>query len=440
MEGQPLNDAGREFDVIVYGATGFTGRLVAEYFCQHYVTENGEFLVRFALAGRSMKKLEESRQTACTRARREAYTEKIPLIAADSSDEASLAEMCRRAKVIITTVGPYLKYGEPLVKACVDSRTHYCDLVGEAPFVALTSQKYGRLAAERGVKVVHCCGFDSVPSDLSCLLLQDAALKAANAPCELVSTAVTQLHGGFSGGTVASLLNLAGSKDTFDPYYLCKHALPEFVSFTPSSKAYSPVRFMTHDKDFGYGAFFIMAPLNEQVVRWSNALMGFKYGKDFVYRELMSVNKGGFFSALTTSLLVYAGMLCIKFSPIRSLLFALRLLPQPGEGPSQKVLDSGFFEMRAVGRTRAKSGQTFRVSVTVGSKLGDPGYRETAKMIAETGLCMALNMDKCTKLCGVGSPSASVGTVLRDRLEKKGFYFQVDTHEEEVVNNDGRDI
>ncbi|KFG41346.1 saccharopine dehydrogenase domain-containing protein, partial [Toxoplasma gondii p89] len=255
-----------------------------------------------------------------------------------------------------------------------------------------------------------------------------------------VSTAVTELHGGFSGGTVASLLNLAGSKDTFDPYYLCKQALPECVSFTPSSKAYSPVRFMTHDKDFGYGAFFIMAPLNEQVVRWSNALMGFKYGKDFVYRELMSVNKGGFFSALTTSMLVYVGMLCIKFSPIRSLLFALRLLPQPGEGPSQKVLDSGFFEMRAVGRTQSKSGQNFRVSVTVGSKLGDPGYRETAKMIAETGLCMALNMDKCTKLCGVGSPSASVGSVLKDRLEKKGFYFEVDTHEEEVENNDGRDM
>nr|CEL69515.1 TPA: saccharopine dehydrogenase, putative [Neospora caninum Liverpool] len=432
MEGQPLNDASREFDIVVYGATGFTGRLVAEYFCKQYLTDSGEFLVKFALAGRSMKKLEEACEAACARAGRE--SKHIPLIVADSSDEASLAAMCKRTKVIITTVGPYLKYGEPLVKACVEVRTHYCDLVGEAPFIVATSQKYGHLAAERGVKIVHCCGFDSVPSDLSCLLLEETALRTAKAPCESVTTAVTEMRGGFSGGTVASLLNLSGSEDTYSPYYLCNRALPENVSFTPPSKPYFPVRFLTHDKDFGYGAFFIMAPLNEQVVRWSSALMGSRYGKDFAYREMMSVNRGGFFSALCTSLLVYTGLLCMSFRPLRWLLFALKILPQPGEGPSQRLLDSGFFQMRAVGRTRCveQPGRALRVSVTIGSKLGDPGYRETAKMIAETALCMALNMDKCTKFCGVGSPAACVGTVLKERLEAKGFYFEIDTKEEEV--------
>ncbi|PFH37013.1 saccharopine dehydrogenase domain-containing protein [Besnoitia besnoiti] len=430
MSTQPFHDADREFDLVAYGATGYTGRLVAEYLCKHYVGPGGELLIKFALAARSLSKLQEARQAACNLAGRSEIADKIPLIVADSANEASLVEMCKRTRVVVTTVGPYLKYGEPLVKACVEARTHYCDLVGEMPFIARTSKEYGRLAAERGVKIVHCCGFDSVPSDLSCLLLEEAALKTAGAPCESVTTGVTEVAGGFSGGTLDSLTSLKTDKDTFDPYYLCKHALPTDKPFTLPSKMPSPVRLLSHDRDLGYGGFFVMAPLNENVVRWSNALMDNKYGKNLLYREMVTTRNGGIFTNACISLCTYAVLFLVSIRPIRSLLLAFGLLPQPGEGPSRKTLESGYFEMRAVGRTRTASGKRLRCSVTIGSKLGDPGYHETAKMLSECGLSLALDLDKCTKYCGVGSPAATIGNVLKDRLEAKGFYFKVDADEE----------
>ncbi|PHJ23417.1 saccharopine dehydrogenase [Cystoisospora suis] len=455
MASQPIDDTNREFALVVYGATGFTGSLVAEHLCRYYLAEDGDFRVKFALAGRSMSKLQEVRRRVCANVKRQNCEQLIPLIVADSADEESLVRMCSRTRAIVTTVGPYLQYGEPLVRACVDARTHYCDLVGEMPFIVKMSNKYGALAAERGVKIVHCCGFDSVPSDLGVLLAEETALRVAKAPCETVrshkalcvcvrlfvscskvKTAVISAKGSVSGGTIASLLGVSGSDGLGgNPYYLMERAFPEGKSVTRPTEAAPRVRFVSYDKDFGYGAFFVMGALNENVTRWSNALMNFKYGKNFKYHEMVAAPDQGFFTAAFISLFTYLSLFVIKVKPLRSLLFALGVLPKPGEGPSRKTMESGSFEMKTIGRTSpntASGSRVLRVSVSLGSKQGDPGYHETAKMLAEAGLCMALQLDSCTRLCGVCSPAAGIGTVLKDRLADKGFFFNIETAEEDA--------
>lgn len=431
----PVKDDQREFDVIVYGATGFTGELAAEHLCSYYLTRDGKYNgARFALAGRSLRKLEDVRDRLTKRLSKPLDT--VPLVVADSSDPDSLISMCERTRVVATTVGPYLLYGEPLVAACVKCRTHYCDLTGELPFIAKVFREYGQRAVEQGVKIVHTCGWISVAADLSCLLLEETSLKRAGRPCEEVKTAVTKLGGGVSGGTLASAADLMDDPSLTDPYYLCKHALPKNLSYEfPEKPTLRAAKYVEYDKDFGYTGMYLGGSVDGTVVRWTSALLGNMYGKNLTYSVVRAPEKASRLYMLFTSLVLYLSVYAFRFKAIRSLLYALHVLPRPGEGPSRDTLEKGCYKMRTVGRTHSDkredgSTKVLRTEVALAGDGGDPGYSGAAKMMCEAALCMAKQMDECTQLCGVLSPAAAVGAVLKKRLQAKGVKIEVETVEE----------
>ena len=292
-------------DLVAFGATSFVGKILCRYLWDEFGAQDE---MKWAAAGRSKAKLEELRSSFG------ANTGTLPLVIADAADEASLGELCASTRVVVSTVGPYALYGEPLIKACAESGTDYCDLSGEVQWIRRMVQRYEAIARKSGARIVHCCGFDSIPSDLGVHFLQRQAMKRLGAPCTRVKMRVKAMRGEFSGGTVASLMNVvkeaaadpALRKELADPYSLCPPG--------SAPKVRQPdVRWAEFDSDFGsWVAPFVMSGINTRIVQRTNALSGQAYGADFTYDEAMLMGRGlkGRFAA--TALLPASPASCLR--------------------------------------------------------------------------------------------------------------------------------
>jgi short subunit dehydrogenase-like uncharacterized protein len=411
------NEAGtksnREFDLVLFGASSFVGKLTAAYLAGA-VPED----FRVALAGRSAEKLEKVRSSLTGAAAQ------WPVILADSGDEDSLEAMAKSARVIVTTVGPYARYGMPLVLACARVGTDYADLTGEPLFMRRSIDQADGQAKDSGARIVHTCGFDSIPSDLGVLALHEAAKQAGAGDLGETILVVEAMKGGFSGGTIDSMkvqideskADPAARRLTADPYALSPDRAKD-----PDGQDERDSMGVSRDPDTGeFLAPFVMAGVNTRVVRRSNALMGGAYGSTLRYSELMKAG-GGPIGALKAGAVVggLGGLVGgLAFPPTRKLLD--RLLPDPGEGPDEKSRDKGFFRIRIT--TTTSSGRRFRCRIEAS---GDPGYKATAVMLGEAGLCLALDADRTPRVAGVLTPASAMGSVLTDRLRAAGHSYEV---------------
>jgi short subunit dehydrogenase-like uncharacterized protein len=397
----------RDLDVVLYGATGFVGRLTARYLAQH-APEGAQI----ALAGRSEPKLAQLRAELGPRAA------DWPLLVADSGDAAALGALAARARAIATTVGPYQRYGLPLVQACAEAGTHYADLAGEVLFMREVIDRFDATARSSGARIVHGCGFDSIPSDLGVLALHRAAQRDGAGELEDTTFVLERVGGGFSGGTLDSLRGQldemrrdpAKRKLAGDPYALSPDRAGE-----PDLGRERELQSVEHDSELGWLAPFVMAGINTRVVRRSNALQGHAYGRRFRYREVMSAGSGPLAPARAGAIAGGLGGLVagLSFPPTRKLLD--RILPSPGEGPSEKTQRRGFYEIAIHARTSTGRRYTSRVV-----QKGDPGYAATAVLLGESALCLALDADRLPEGGGVLTPATAMGDVLIERLRVSG--------------------
>lgn len=408
------------YDLVVFGATSFVGQILTQYLAE-YCSGKTETL-RWAIAGRSESKLNEVKRSLG------AAGQSLSIIVADAADESQLRAMCAQTRVVVSTVGPYALYGEPLVKVCSELGTDYCDLTGETPWIKKMIDRYEAAAKQSGARIVHCCGFDSVPSDMGVYFLQQQAMKQFGAPTTHVKMRVKTLKGGASGGTVASMINVvreaAGDpalrKELRNPYSLC----PSGHGFTARQHHVGGAEF---DADFdAWAAPFVMAAVNERVVHRSNALTGKAYGSNFTYDEGMLTGAGmkGRMTALTMVAGLAGFMVGVVIPPTRSLMERF-LLPKPGEGPSPEAQLAGRYDLRFVGRT--DQGQTLRARVT-GDR--DPGYGSTGKMLGQAALSLALDHvqegTKVGKGGGFWTPATMFDERFIDRLVRHaGLGFEL---------------
>ena len=376
----------REFDIVVFGASGFTGQLVVERFAALAKTDPPR---RLALAGRDLAKLAKARAEA-------GLPDDTPMVEADAADNASLAALASRARVVIATVGPYQLYGGGLVEACAEAGTDYVDLCGETAFMRWAIDACDGPAKQSGARIVFSCGFDSIPFDLGVAFLQHAAAARFGAPCPRVKCRVRKMKGTFSGGTAASfratLAAAAADPATRallrDPFALT----PGFVG--PEQPAGMKPEFEA-DLD-GWTAPFIMASINTRNVHRSNVLRGLPYGAGFLYDEMILTGPGETGERAARAIAANLSSLAGEGGP------------KPGEGPSREARESGFYDLLFVGT--GEKGERIEAVVT-GDR--DPGYGSTAKMIAESALAL---LDDGAAHGGVMTPAAAFGVNFCDRL------------------------
>ena len=406
-----MTASARTHDLAVFGATGFVGRLLAEYLAEHAPPGT-----RIALAGRSRSRLE------AVRAGLPAAARDWPVVEADSGDPASLTALAAATRVLVTTVGPYARYGLPVAEACARAGTHYADLTGEVLFVRDAIARVDGKAKETGARIVHACGYDSIPSDLGVLMLaRRAAADGAGGLCDV--RLVATLRGGFSGGTVdsmrAQMEAVAGDRSLRrslgDPFSLSPDRDAEPDTRQPAD-AGPPGR----TPDGRWTAPFVMAPINTRIVRRSNALQDWSYGRGLAYGEVMSAGRGA--TGAVTAAVVTGGLLgalaAMGFGPTRALLD--RVLPAPGEGPSEEARRTGWF--RSVLDATTEHGRRYRATV---AGPGDPGYAATAVMLGESGLALALDADRLPDRAGSLTPATAMGEVLVERLRAAGHTYEV---------------
>jgi len=381
----------REFDIIVYGATGYTGRLVAEYLI-------GKSGLKWAMAGRSADKLAEVRDLIGAPA-------DTPLVVADASDPATLDAMAKRANVILTTVGPYQLYGNELVAACVANGTDYTDLCGEPAWMRQKIDAHDAAAKASGARICFSAGFDSIPFDLGVLMLQKHCIEKFGAPAPRVKGRVRAMAGKFSGGTAASLkaTMAAAAKDPAVIGYLTN---PFSLAGGFEGPAQPAGNKPEYDESLGsWATNFVMAPINTKNVHRTNALTGHLYGTDFVYDEMMLTGPGD------------AGQQAAEYVA-KTPMIGTPDDPKPGEGPTKEERENGFYDVLFV--AEYPDGRTARLSVK-GDK--DPGYGSTSKMISET----AIGLSEMDGAGGVTTPGAALGEALVDRLQQHaGLTFTVE--------------
>ncbi|HWM97601.1 MAG TPA: saccharopine dehydrogenase NADP-binding domain-containing protein [Streptosporangiaceae bacterium] len=399
----------RDLDVVVFGATGFVGRLVAGYLAGH--APGG---VRIGLAGRSERRL------ADVRAQLGAAASAWPLLVADSADPVPVAKLARAARVVVSTVGPYRTHGLALVQACAAAGTDYADLTGEVLFIRDSIDRCHDVAVAAGARIVHCCGFDSVPSDLGVLLLHHAARADDAGDLQETTLVVVALRGGVSGGTLASMMgqqeetraSAERRRVAGDPYALSPDRAAE-----PDLGDERDLGWVKHDGELRiWTGPFAMAGINTRVVRRSNALQDWAYGRRFRYREvtgfgtgpaapLLAATASGALKALDTGL---------AFAPSRTVLS--RLLPAPGHGPGERTRRTGYFRIQI--HTRTSAGVRYLATIEA---QGDPGYAATSVMLGETALCLALDRDHLPDRAGVLTPATAMGAALATRLRSARF-------------------
>ncbi len=377
-----------EFDIIVYGATGYTGRLVAEYLDQHY--SGSPDAPRWAMAGRSSEKLEAVRDEIAAPAH-------TPLVVADADNPAQLEAMCARTKVVLTTVGPYQLYGDNLVAACAKTGTDYADLCGEPAWMAEMIAQHHASAQASGARICFSSGFDSIPFDLGVLMAQKEAVRRFGKPSPRIRGRVRAMQGTFSGGTAASLT--ATMKAAAKNPSLFK-VLADPFALTPAFKGASQPSGMIpqYESDLGkWAAPFVMAPINTKNVHRTNYLLGHPYGEDFKYDEMMLTSAGEAGKAAAS-----AAVEMMK-NPFGA------KAPKPGEGPTKEQREQGFYDILFIAEGPEGS-QPLHFGV---KGKYDPGYGSTSRMLAETGIALL----SCKADGGVGTPGAFLGEALVKRLE-----------------------
>jgi short subunit dehydrogenase-like uncharacterized protein len=394
----------REFDLVLFGASGFTGRLVADHIARSADRP------RWAIAGRDRAKLE-------------ALGLGVQVLVADAHDRPALDALARRTKVVCTTAGPYARYGSELVAACAEAGTHYCDLTGEVAWMRRMIDRHHARATATGARIVHTCGFDSIPSDLGTWALQQEFTARFGRPAERVTALFGETRGGISGGTAASALQMAADADADrevrailgDPYAL------DPAPRGPRPPAPDEAAIGWNRQLRMFTAPFVMAQVNTRVVRRAHALAGLPWGEGFVYREVMSTPgsaRGAVMAAAITGGLGGFAF-ALRHKRLRELL--ARRLPKPGEGPSREDRERGHWKVRFVGEAGANG--TADTLIYTASDRADPGYGSTAKMLGESALCLAL--DPLTSGGGVTTPSLAMGGALLDRLRRAGLTFAV---------------
>jgi len=399
-----------DFDLIVFGATGYTGRLVVEA-----LLEFPEPGLTVAMAGRNMAKLESVRSEI---AERFPAAADLALVQADSHDEASLAAMVQRTRVLCTTVGPYAALGDAVLAACVEHGVDYCDLTGEVHWMRKSIDAHHEQAQSKGIRIVHAAGFDSIPFDIGVFAVQQAAVARWGVPATEVRTATGKMVGGFSGGTVASMALLFDGIRTDrsilrlmgNPYAL----VPGGTG--PDKNDSQAVRFSPDHNT--WTAPFIMAGCNTRVVRRSHALQGHPWGEDFSYTEVMGTGRGlkGWLRAHSMRLALGALVTTLAVRWLRSLVVG-RFLPSPGDGPTEAARARGCFTGHVVGR---RGDDIIRLDVSL---TGDPGYLATSRMLAQTAVALAV--DELPEIHGVLTPGALLGPSLLRRLPTVGIRFDV---------------
>ncbi|HEU0189776.1 MAG TPA: trans-acting enoyl reductase family protein [Mycobacterium sp.] len=407
----------RELDIVVYGASGFVGALTAQYLA------GAGAGARIGLAGRSAEKLRTIRDGLG------APAHDWPILIADASEPQTLAAMAARTRVVISTVGPYTRYGLPLVGACAAAGTDYADLTGEAMFVRNCIDLYHKQAVDTGARIVHACGFDSIPSDLNVYALHLAA--RAGGSGELGKTDfVVRLSGGLSGGTIASgmeMMTTASSdpdarRQIADPYTLSTDRGAEPDLGRQADLPWRRGRDIAPELGGTWTAGFIMAPYNTRIVRRSNALLDWAYGRQFRYTEHLSM--GSSFAAPAVSAMVTGvtgatfglGNRYFRLLPRR---LVERLAPKPGTGPGAAARERGFY--RAETYTTTGTGARYRTTMT---QSGDPGYKATSVLLGESGLALALDRERLSDLRGVLTPAVAMGDALLARLPAAGVSVQ----------------
>jgi short subunit dehydrogenase-like uncharacterized protein len=398
------------FDIVLFGATGYTGRLVAENL-QSFNTAAQP--LRWAMAGRSLEKLKTVRAAI-------GAPESLPLLVAEATDAVAIGELVRQTRLVITTVGPYQRYGDVLVDACAREGTDYVDLCGESTWMATKVRQLGETAKRSGARIVFSCGFDSVPFDLGVVFLQTEALRRFGKPLEAVQGVMRVMKGGFSGGTIASAMATieASERDPRlaatmqDPFALT----PGFEG--PIQPDGASAKFL--DSIGVWSGPFVMAPINTKNVHRTNHLLDHLWGRDFTYEERMQAGKGeqGRRRAVKMARNARWQNRLLGFPPVRWCLQRW-VLPKPGEGPTAQQRESGQFEIVFVGQA-----QSLRAVVT-GDR--DPGYGSTARMLAQSALCLLHEADRSVTSGGVWTPGAAMGMLLVQRLrEHAGLTFEID--------------
>ncbi len=384
----------REFEVVVYGATGFTGGLVAEYLAK----VPG---LRWALAGRDAAKLGRVRDRI---AKNDNALASLPLITASAEDPASLAAMAARTRVVLTTVGPYARHGEPLVRACVDARTHYVDLTGEPAFVDAMIGRYHAMAEEARVKIVHSCGFDSIPHDLGAYF----TVKQLPSDQPIVIEGFVRGGGKFSGGTWASALGAFAGAGAYYKRRMAKRGKRAAGDGRKVRPAPARLRF---DRELGAWACPLPTIDPQIVIRSARALP--EYGPDFQYGHYAEVRSLATLAAGAVGIGTLVAL--AQIPPARR---ALERLRPSGSGPSEAERARAHFRVRFHGRAGER-----RVVTEV--RGGDPGYGETSKMLAESALCLALDRKKLPERAGVLTTAVAMGDRLLERLRASGISFEV---------------
>ena len=414
---QSTSSEKRPYAVVLYGATSFVGQITAHYlteFLSNTKDKNGAN-VTWAIAGRDEEKLNELQSKLAS---------KVDIIIANSDDAASLDKMTKQSQVIISTVGPYLKYGEPLIKSCAENGTDYVDLTGEAIFIKDMMDKYQDAAKQSGARIVNSCGFDSIPSDLGVYFTQQKAEEKFGNACDVIHMRVKAAKGGLSGGTIASMATIfeevsqdkSRRKQVANPYLLNDDKdAPNVRQANVSKPEYD-------DEHKRWLAPFVMASINTRIVHRSNQLLGYEYGRDFKYDEAMWMKDGvkGKLSsyAMSAGLLGFATAMMIK--PSRDLL-SKHVLPKSGSGPSKEEQENGYFDIRLFGQTA--SNDTINTKVT-GDK--DPGYGSTSRMLLQAALCLAQDISKDDVGGGFWTPASAMGNSLIKRLEAySGISFEI---------------
>lgn len=401
------------YDIILVGATGYVGALIADVLA----ARAGGNRLRWAMAGRNEAKL------AAVKAALGARAERVATIVADTANRAQMDALAVQTKVVLTTVGPYAKYGSELVAACAHAGTDYCDLTGEAPWIQRMIDAHQEAAEASGARLVPCCGFDSIPSDLGVLFLNEEVGKRTGSPCTAIRMRVKSIKGGASGGTIASMMTMVeealGSSAVravlANPFALN----PKGARAGPRQPGAIP---LTYDAAAGsWTAPFVMGAINTRVVHRSNALMNYAYGRDFRYDEAMMTGGGVFGApaALAVTGAMGAFALAAAFPPTRAFLNRF-VLPKPGEGPTAEQRERGSYELLFLGT--AADGRAFKARVT-GDR--DPGYGSTAKMIAEAAISLS-ELPAEDVGGGFWTPASALGRRLIDRLvEHAGLTFEM---------------
>ena len=398
----------RKYDLLIWGATSFTGKLVTEYLFNKY----GSSKIKWAIAGRNLDKLKKIRS--------EVADEKIPMFIADSFDEESLSKFVKKTKVVCSTVGPYSLYGTKLVKLCVENNTNYCDITGEAHWIRNLIDQFHEEAKSKKIKIVNSCGFDSIPSDMGVYFIQNEIKKTYKNYANFIKMRVAGIRGGISGGTYGSINNLL--KEAYSNKKIFR-VLNNPYGLNPKNKMEGmdkkDLRKIIFDKESNSWIYpFIMAGINTKVVRRSHALTNFQYGKDFRYEEAMMSGKG--ISGLLKAILAAFPLAMIGLNPNSFLKKIVNsYMPKPGEGPGLEKRKNGFYNLRFYVTIDERRKAFAKV---VGDN--DPGYGSTSKMLAESALCLAF--DKLPENYGVVTPSIAMGNQLLERLRNNaGLNFQI---------------